>query len=147
MPTDPFIADYTLWVFVSALGVLQLAAARNGLAGLLFLRRWPRATSYASAALIVAAFAWFFGSEVRNVPDTVSGLDGNTQFLWFAVGASGAVVVTFLAASALNDRWGAAHRGDASVPSGPPLGFDRLEHTTFVRALRARISGRRPGER
>ena len=147
MPTDPFIADYTLWVFLSALGVIQLAAARGGLAGLLFLRRWPRATSYAGAALIVAAFAWFFGSEVRNVPDTVSGLDGNTQFLWFAVGAGGAVAVTFLGASALNDRWGAAHRWDASMRSGPAVGFDRLERTTFVRALCARISALRSGER
>ncbi len=147
MPTGPFIADYTLWVFWSALGVLQFAAARSGLSGLLFLRRWPRAAAYGSAALVVAAFAWFFGSEVRNVPDTVSGLDGNTQLLWFAVGAGSAVVVTFLGASALNHRWGAGHRPDASMASGPAVGVDWLDRTTFVRALCARISALRSGER
>ena len=147
MSTDAFIADYTLWVFLSALGVLQFAAARSGLSGLLFLRRWPRATAYASAALVVASFAWFFGSEMRNLPDTTSGLDGNQQLFWFAVGAGSAVVVTFLAASAVNDRWAAGHRGDGSVPSGPVVGFDRLERTTFVRALGARIAALRSGER
>ena len=147
MPTDAFIADYTLWVFLSALGVLQFAAARSGLSGLLFVRRWPRATSYAGVALVVASFAWFFGSEVRNLPDTVSGLDGVTQSLWFAVGAVGAVAVTFLGASALNHRWGAGYRWDPSTQPRPPAGFDLLEHTTFVRALCARITALRSGVR
>ena len=147
MPTDSFIADYTLWVFLSALGVLQFAAARSGLAGLLFLRRWPRATSYASAALVVASFAWFFGSEVRNVPDTVSGLDGVTQSFWFAVGAGGAVAVTFLGTSALNRGWGAGYRWDPSTQPWPPAGFDLLERTTFVRALWAFISALRVRDR
>ena len=133
MPTDSFIADYTLWVFLSALGVLQLVAARSGLSGLLFLRRWPRATAYASAALVAASFAWFFGSGVRNLPDTISGLDGVTQSLWFAVAATGAVAVTFLGASVLNHRWGAGYRPDPAAPT--PAGLDVLERTTFARAL------------
>ena len=144
MPTDPFIADYTLWVFGSALGVVQLVAARGGLAGLLFLRRWPRVTAYAGAALVVASFAWFFGSEPRNVPDTAAGLDGNEQLIWFAVAVGSAVVVTLLGGSALNNRWGAGHRPGASVESGPAAGIEALEHTTFVRALWARISVLRP---
>ena len=133
MPTDPFIADYTLWVFLSALGVLQLVAARSGLSGLLFLRRWPRATAYASAALVAASFAWFFGSGARNLPDTVSGLDGVTQSLWFAVAAVAAVAVTFLGTSAINHRWGARYRPDPAAPA--PAGLDVLERTTFARAL------------
>ncbi|MCH8199933.1 MAG: hypothetical protein IIA54_07710 [Chloroflexi bacterium] len=133
MPTDSFIADYTLWVFLSALGVLQFVAARSGLFGLLFIRRRPRATAYASAALVVASFAWFFGSGVRNLPDTVSGLDGVTQSLWFAVAAAAAVAVTFLGTSAINHRWGAGHRRDPSAR--PPTGLDVLERTTFARAL------------
>ena len=147
MPTDPFIADYTLWVFGSALGVVQLVAARGGLAGLLFLRRWPRTNAYAGAVLVVASFVWFFGSEPRNVPDTASGLDANQQLIWFAVGAGSAVVVTLLGGSALNDRWGARNRPDASVQSGPAAGIEALERTTFVRALVARVSARRPGGR
>ena len=145
MPTDSFIADYTLWVFLSALGVLQLVAARSGLVGLLFLRRWPRATAYAGAALVVTSFAWFFGSEVRNLPDTVSGLDGVTQSLWFAAAAAGAVAVTFLGTSALNHGWGAGYRRDRSTPS--PAGFDALERTTFARALWASIAALRAGGR
>lgn len=145
MPTDSFIADYTLWIFLSALGVLQFVAARSGLSGLLFVRRWPRATVYASAALVAASFAWFFGSGVRNLPDTVSGLDGVTQSLWFAVAAAGAVAVTFLGTSAINHAWGAGYR---RVPSTqPPAGLDVLEHTTFVRALWAAAAELRSGRR
>ena len=147
MPTDSFIADYTLWVFLSALGVLQFAAARGGFSGLLFLRRWPRATVYASAALVAGSFGWFFGSEARNLPDTVSGLDGVTQSLWFAVGATGAVAVTFLGSSALNHRWGAGYPSDAPTQPRPPAGFDALERTTFVRALWASLAALRSGGR
>ncbi len=142
MPTDSFIADYTLWVFLSALGVIQLVAARGGLSGLLFLRRWPRPTAYAGAALVAASFAWFFGSEVRNLPDTVSGLDGNTQSIWFAVGGVGAAAVTLLGTSAINHRWGAGYRRDPSTP--PTVGFDVLERTTFARALWVAFATLRP---
>ncbi len=145
MPTDSFIADYTLWVFLSALGVLQLVAARSGLAGLLFVRRRPRATAYAGAALVAASFAWFFGSGVRNLPDTVSGLDGVTQSLWFAVAATAAVAVTFLGTSAINHAWGAGYERDASPPQ--PAGLDVLEHTTFARALWAAAAALRSGGR
>ena len=141
MPTDPFIADYTLWVFLSALGVLQFSAARGGLLGLLFLRRWPRTSAYLGLALAAAAFVWFFASEVRNLPDTVSGLDGVTQSFWFAVGAAGAVAATFLGTSVLNHRWGAGHGWDPSTQ--PPTGVGWLERTTFLRALYIRISALR----
>ncbi len=145
MLTDSFIADYTLWVFLSALGVLQFVAARSGLFGLLFIRRWPRATAYASAALGVASSAWFFGSGARNLPDTVSGLDGVTQSLWFAVAATAAVAVTFLGTSAINHRWGAGYRRDLSAQ--PPTGLDVLERTTFARALWAASAALRSGGR
>ena len=147
MPTDPFIPAYVLWVFLSALGVLQLTAARSRLTGLLFLRAWPRASGYLGAALAAGAFIWFFGSEARNLPDTASGLDGVTQSFWFAVGAASAVAVTFLGSSVLNRGWGAGYRWDSSTPSGAPAGLDLLERTTFVQALTARISALRRGDR
>ena len=142
-----FVVEYTLWVFLSAAGVLQLAAARSGLHGLLFLRRWPRVDAALSALLVIGAFTWFFASDVRNVPDTASGLDGVTQALWFAVGAGLAAGLTLLVSSAVNHRWGADHGWDPTAERWPPSGLGWLERTTFLRAMAARISAIRGGGR
>lgn len=142
MPPTPFIADYALWVFLSALGVLQFVAARSALTGLLFLRRWPRPSAYLGLMLAAASLVWFFVSEFRNLPDTQTGLNGNTQALWFVLSTSAAVAVTFLASSALNHRWGAANGWDPAERSAPS-GLGWLEHTTFARALLCRISAMR----
>ena len=136
---EPFAFDYAQFVAVSVLGVIQFAAARNHLYGLMFLRRWPRLTQALSAAALIAAFLWFFaGGEPRNIPDTGAGLEANTQTGVFALAAAAAIVVTFVGSSVVNHRWGGLHSGDPSAETWPPAGFGLLEHTTFARALMAR---------
>ncbi|HIM49992.1 MAG TPA: hypothetical protein EYM32_14095, partial [Dehalococcoidia bacterium] len=74
-----FVPDYLVLVFSASCGVFQMAAACNGLHGLLFFK--GRRTAFIfGLALWVAAFAWFFLSEPRNQPDTTLGLTGNQQF-------------------------------------------------------------------
>jgi len=119
--------------FLGAMGVLQFAFASNGILGMLFLRRLPRASAALGVAFVLAAFVWFFANGPRNVPDTGAGLDGNDQARWFATAAAAAFAVTALASSAINDRWGAKAPGEG-------VGLDALRHTTFARALARRVA-------
>ena len=132
----PFVLDYCLLVFLSALGVVQIAAAANGLVGLLFIRH-RTASLLLGAVLVVGAFLWFFLSEPRNIPDTADGLDGNQTAGLFAVAAGAAVMLTLLASSLRNRRLSR---------QGPlPAGLDALRETTYLRALAHALNGFRRG--
>lgn len=132
-----FAAAYTLWVFVSTLGVVQYAAVHSRLWGLVVFRRRPRATKIGAVVLVAASFAWFFASGERNVPDTADGLDGVVQARWFAVGAAAAIAALMAVSSVVNHRWGADHGWDPEAERWPPAGLGWLEQTTFARALAA----------
>ena len=134
-----FEAAYALWVALGTLGVAQYAAVSNGLWGIVLLRRWPRATRVGSALIVIAAFAWFFISEDRNLPDTGDGLDGVEQARWFALAATASLLVQLGVSSVVNHRWGASHGWDPAEERWPPEGLTWLERTTFARALAARI--------
>ncbi len=139
----PFEAAYSLWVFTSALGVVQFAAVRSNLHGLVVFRNRPRFTQAASVALVVLSFAWFFASGDRNVPDTGEGLDGVEQARFFAIAGAAAVAVLAAVSSIVNRRWAADN--ERAAPTGaaellwPPEGLDRLERATFASAIAARV--------
>jgi hypothetical protein len=141
-----FIFDYVVLAFACTLGVVQIAAARSGLLGLLFVRR-PWLSIYAGGAVVVGAFTWYFTSAPRNIPDTAGGLDGVDQTLWLAVGAAPAIALTFLVTSVLNHRWGADTGWDPASGTWPPSGMTWLDRTTFLRALRARYTAVRAHRR
>lgn len=134
-----FEVAYALWVALGALGVTQYAAVSNGLWGMVILRRWPAATKVCSALVVIAAFAWFFISEDRNLPDTGDGLDGVEQARWFAIAATASILIQLGVSSVVNHRWGASHGWDATEDRWPPPGLTWLERTTFARALAARL--------
>ena len=135
MPSG-FALDYVAWVFLAALGTVQIAAARSGLVGLLFIRRAPRAAAVLGALLIAAATAWFFGSEPRNLSDTGDGLDANSQARWFSAASAAAVAFVFAASSALNHRWAVLRERESGTgDEQESRGLGRLRHTTFWRAI------------
>ena len=134
-----FEAAYIVWVAFGTLGVTQYAAVRNGLWGLVILRRWPVATKVCAALIVIGAFAWFFISDDRNVPDTGDGLDGVEQARWFAIAATISILAQIGVSSIVNHRWGAAHGWNPAEERWPPEGLTWLERTTFARALAARI--------
>lgn len=142
-----FEAAYVLWVALGTLGVTQYAAVSNGLWGIVILRRWPSATKVCSALVVIGAFAWFFISEDRNLPDTGDGLDGVEQARWFAIAATASILVQLGVSSAFNHRWGADHGWDPAEQRWPPAGLTWLERTTFARALAARIRATLGGPR
>ena len=119
-----FALDYLGFVFLSAVGVLLVVAAYNRLDGLLFVGR--RLSLLAGGLLIVGAFAWFFTSKARNVPDTGAGLDGNEQALLFIAGAGAALVLVLLLSSLRN--W-------SMVGNPEKRGLEALRHSSYLRIL------------
>ncbi|MDE2838530.1 MAG: hypothetical protein OXL97_13660 [Chloroflexota bacterium] len=134
-----FEAAYVLWVALSTLGVTQYTAVSSKLWGLVVLRRWPGVTRVCAAVIVIGAFAWFFIGEDRNLPDTGDGLDGVEQTQWFAAAAAISILLQIAVSSVVNHRWGASHGWDSAAERWPPSGLTWLEHTTFARALAARI--------
>jgi len=130
--TGSFVPDYLALVFFASCGVFQMAAACNGLHGLLVFR--GRRTAFLfGLALWVAAFAWFFLSEPRNQPDTGLGLTGNQQFGFFFVGSGVGLTFTLLISSIRN-------LGLGNEPT--QAGLDALRQSNYLRALYRTIQPR-----
>ena len=123
----PFFLDYFVFVFIAALGVLQMVAAYSALRGLLFIRVRPLAFLIGSATTALA-FLWFFLSEPRNISDQEGGLDGNQMAGLFAVAAGSALILTLLVSSVSNRSLGASGQRFNS-------GLDALRETTYLKAL------------
>ena len=126
-----FILDYFILVFWASCGVFQLAAAYNGIRGLLLLQD-RRLSVLLGLALIVGAFAWFFLSTPRNVPDSGPGMNGNEQFGYFFACSGAGLAFTLLVSSLCNRALG---RGRVSLPAG----MDALRESNYLRALYRRL--------
>lgn len=122
-----FVPDYLVLVFFASCGVFQMAAACNGLRGLLFFQGRRRAFLF-GLGLAVSAFSWFFLWEPRNVPDTALGLTGNQQFGFFFAGSGAGLTATLLVSTLRNWRLGA---GRPSLPAG----LDALRDSNYPRVL------------
>ena len=129
----PFAADYVLFIFLASLGVVQLAALKNRLKGLYFIRI-PLLNFVTALVLVAGSFVWFFVSEPRNLPDTAGGLDGNQQAMFSVAAAVGAVLFTLAVTSLLNAGFG---RGEELKGTG----LQALRRTNYFIALR-RTMGR-----
>ena len=106
---DTLGLEYFIFVVVTSLGVLQLAAANAGLSGFLFLRRryWTIAFSVLA---ITWAFWWFFSVANRNH----IGLAGVELFTGFSLGVLTAVALTLGLSSAIRELL--RHNGEADPP-------------------------------
>lgn len=125
--TGSFILDYFTLVFFASCGVFQMAAAYNGLRGLLFLQD-RRLSFFLGLVLLAAAFAWFFLSGSRNLPDTHQGLNGYGQFGYFFAGFGAGLTFTLLVSSLSNRTLGEGH-------FRLPPGVDALRESNYIRAL------------
>ncbi|MBM3943072.1 MAG: hypothetical protein FJ316_09145 [SAR202 cluster bacterium] len=130
---DPFILDYIALVYVAALGTLQVAAAANGLQGLMLLGRRGLCLIL-GISLLGGAFTWFFLSAPRNVPDYLSGLNGTQQFYGFCAGVAAAFITTAVAAAFAQRQLG---QGAVSLPEG----VEGLRTSHYPRLLYWRLRG------
>ena len=122
-----FTEDYLFFVFSVCCGVIQIAAWRNHLTGLYIFNR-PTTAAIGTGA-IIGGFLWFFGSENRNLPDTVTGLAGSQLFALFMVGLALALLFTLIISSCTSS----ARRSETSEK---PKGLDALRKNTYFQVLR-----------
>ena len=123
-----FATDYCITVFISALGVLQLAFSVGGLKGLLVFKSAIVARTL-GLALAIVGFVLFFSTGTRNINDYEGGLDAPTQALFFFYGSLAAVIVTLALTSIINHRM----RGPESGARSP--GIDSLKDTNYALSL------------
>ena len=124
-----FETDYVLFIFLASLGVVQLAALKNRLRGLCFIRN-PVLNLALALGLVAGSFLWFFISEPRNLPDTGDGLDGNQQAMYSVAAAISAVLFTLAVTSLINLGIG---RGDDDKRES---GLQAMRHATYFSAVR-----------
>jgi hypothetical protein len=119
--------DYFTLVFVSAVGVIQVAAALSGLRGLMFLGD-RRMAGLLGTALAVGVFLWYILSAPRNLPDTAGGLSGNQSAWLFSAASATAIAFTLAGSSVVNWRLRVSDHQHES-------GLDALRSTTFLWAV------------
>ena len=129
MPAQ-FTLEYAVFVFLGAVGALQIVSGRNQLYRLLLVKGSPRGSTVLGLVLIAASIVWFFASADRNIPDTAGGLDGNAQARWFAVSAAVAVAVTVVLTSTVHGVGGRDPVDEA--------GLDALRRSSYLSLLRGR---------
>ena len=122
-----FATDYCITVFISALGVLQLAFSVGGLKGLLVFKSAIVARTL-GLTLAIIGFVLFFSTGTRNINDYEGGLDAPTQALFFFYGSLAAVIVTLALTSIINHRM----RGPEADPES---GIDSLRDTNYALSL------------
>ena len=122
-----FATDYSIGVFVSTLGVLQLAFSVGDIRALLVFKSRVVARTF-GLTLAISGFVLFFSTGTRNINDYEGGLDAPTQALFFFLGAFSAVIVTLVATSIINHRM----RGPEADPGA---GVDSLRDTNYALSL------------
>ncbi len=126
-----FSLQYLIWVFFAAVGVLQIAAALNGLKGIQFFNnKWL--DLFVGAACILGSYGWFFASANRNTDGRNSKVEGLEQAIFFLIASAGAVLFTFAITSII-------HRSRVSNTSCDESGIDALRTRTVWQALRSSI--------
>ncbi len=114
-----FAVDYFVMVFVASLGVMQAAASIGGLRGLLVFKN-PLIARSLGIAVAIAAVAWFFLIEERNINDYEGGLDSNEQGLLFFLAVAASGIFTCIMTSLVNRRMeGSRLGGDDDISITP----------------------------
>ncbi len=122
-----FIFEYYIFVFLAALGAIQIGASAGKLNGLLVLKH-PNAALSLGVGLVVAAIVWFFSTGERNINDYDGGITANGQALYAFLGCITALFTTLAVTSLVNFRLG---RG-AKPPFG---GLHSLSEANYLLAI------------
>ena len=125
--TGSFVMDYILLTGLLSCSVFQAAAAWGGFRGLQFFESRVFSIIF-GLTLFTGAFAWFFLSQSRNVPDTGLGLNGNEQFGYFFAGSGLGLAFTLAVSSVIRRNL------DAGL-GRLPRGLDALKLAGYHRCL------------
>ena len=120
--------EYILLIVVGTTGVVQAAAAYNGLRGLLFFRR----RLYTILFTFVTVVPVLIGLFTWNYYNPTGIIEGAQQFVLFVLGFIITLVITLAASSWLNQH----HLSRSSLPG---KGLEALKEDTFFRLIRWRL--------
>lgn len=126
-----FAVDYFLMVFVASLGVMQAAASIGGLRGLLVFKN-PLIARALGIGVTIAAVAWFFLIEERNINDYKGGLDSNEQGLLFFLAVAASGIFTCVLTSLVNRGMAGFHVDRNEVTNGTVVRQAQDERTVKV---------------
>ena len=112
-------------VFVASLGVIQAAASIGRLRGLLVFKD-PLIARALGIAVAIAAVAWFFLIEERNINDYEGGLDSNEQGLLFFLAVAASGIFTCVLTSLVNRRMADSRLGGDEAVEYHPHSFGKL---------------------
>jgi len=129
-----FFIDYLIFVFLFALGVIQIAASLSGLIGILFFHK-PFFARLLGLIMIITAIGWFYLSGDRNLNDVYGGLDANDQSSLFALGVIAALFITLVISSVTN-----MVRLSNHTIFSENEGLDSLKEYTYYVALSRNLS-------
>jgi hypothetical protein len=119
--------DYFILVFISSLGVYQIAAIPAKLDGLCFFRN--RVVQYIFGILaIIGAFLWFFTSKDRNVHTVV---EGSQQLGLFLASIIASYICTAILASIMQVKV-SSKGGSPREGKQYDMGIETLKKTTLL---------------
>ncbi len=122
---------YFTFIFLAALGVLQIAAALNSLRGLLLVRN-KFLSILIGIVLVAGAFVWYLNLTNGFL---LAKIEGEQQGILFLLGSSAALLVTLILASLFH--W------NRSMPSLQETnGLDALKEMTYWQVLRVQLRGK-----
>jgi len=127
---DNILLAYFLFIFVSFLGMMQIAVTYAQLRGLSFFRR-PLWSYTLGALLIIGSFIWFFSSGDRAQPTR---LEGGGQFALFFGGMVAAFIVTAVISSVIH------HRTCSHVQG---RGLEALKDATYFKIIATRFRSKK----
>jgi len=124
--------EYFILVFCSALGFIQIAAAKSGLKGL-WVSQKPVLNRVIAGILIAPGAFFFFTWNHRN---PVGIIEGSQQAGLFSLATLSAIIVTILVTSVINHFF---------LKPNEPLapGLESLKDRTFFQAVLMRLKWRR----
>ena len=118
--------DYFILVFISSLGVYQIAAIHTKLDGLCFFRH-PVVQYIFGILAIIGAFGWFFTSKDRNIHTTV---EGSQQLGLFLASIVASYLFTAILASIMQARV-SSKGGSPREGKQYDMGIETLKKTTL----------------
>jgi len=124
------VLDYFILVFISSLGVYQIAAIHAKLDGLCFFRH-PVIQYIFGILAIIGAFVWFFTSQDRNIHTKV---EGSQQLGLFLASIIASYAFTVILASIMQAK---VNSGSAITREGKQydMGVETLKKTTVFGAI------------
>ncbi len=133
-----FNLDYFLLVFISSMGLYQVASIHSNLKGLWFFP-WPKVQYVFGFLLMIGGFLWFFMSENRNIQHVT---EGAQQLYLFLCAIVASYIVTAIISSLVQAKVKKQNGADV-IGKQHTIGVETLKTTTVLGGILRSLKGSR----